>query len=211
MRILLEYEGGAIAFDAAISETHLAQADVTKYPVESGFNVSDHVIRRNRRIIIDAVTTNQTTVASVTEKQGDRVKDGFDRLHELCRKGSLVTVSTMMEIYENCVITAIQTRQDKDSSLVFKPTITLEQLYVIGRNVSGGVQPKELEEVELLDEEAAITGKDLVKAKGTVLDNEKDRIISSIDLLNPVLDFVKPVLELSKPTFEDITIQLPGI
>lgn len=45
-------------FDAMVSESHDAEATVTSFPVSSGFIVSDHVIKQNRRLVLSAVAVN---------------------------------------------------------------------------------------------------------------------------------------------------------
>jgi hypothetical protein len=45
-------------FDAMVSEEHESQSIVTKFPVSSGFLVSDHVINQNRVLKLTAVAVN---------------------------------------------------------------------------------------------------------------------------------------------------------
>ena len=45
-------------FDAMVKEDHEANAIVTKFPVSSGFIVSDHVIKQNRILKLTAVAVN---------------------------------------------------------------------------------------------------------------------------------------------------------
>lgn len=48
----------SIAFDCVVSEAHQASCDITAYPVESGFSVSDHSIRRNRVLNVHGTIMN---------------------------------------------------------------------------------------------------------------------------------------------------------
>lgn len=50
-------------FDAMVSEGHEAQATITSFPVSSGFVVSDHVIKHNRVLVLNAVATNMQNAA----------------------------------------------------------------------------------------------------------------------------------------------------
>lgn len=50
-------------FDAMVSEEHDAQAQVTAFPVSSGFMVSDHLIKRNRVLRLIAVAVNMQNSA----------------------------------------------------------------------------------------------------------------------------------------------------
>ena len=50
-------------FDAMVKEDHAADAIVTKFPVSSGFIVSDHVIKQNRILKLTAVAVNMQNSA----------------------------------------------------------------------------------------------------------------------------------------------------
>lgn len=50
-------------FDAMVSEDHDAQTVVTKFPVSTGFMVSDHVINQNRVLKLTAVAVNMQNSA----------------------------------------------------------------------------------------------------------------------------------------------------
>lgn len=50
-------------FDAMVSEDHESQSVVTKFPVSSGFLVSDHVINQNRILKLTAVAVNMQNSA----------------------------------------------------------------------------------------------------------------------------------------------------
>lgn len=47
-----------LAFDGVVKEAHSGATRITSYPVDSGFMVSDHAIRQNRRIVLDTITSN---------------------------------------------------------------------------------------------------------------------------------------------------------
>lgn len=53
-----------LSFDAVSTEVEKGASVVTKYPVDSGFLVSDHTIRQNKVIQLDAVITTSTHSAS---------------------------------------------------------------------------------------------------------------------------------------------------
>lgn len=64
-------------FDAMVSESHEAEATVTAFPVSSGFVVSDHVIKHNRRLTLKAVAVNmQNSTMWVASVQGLSVITG---------------------------------------------------------------------------------------------------------------------------------------
>lgn len=50
-------------FDAMVSESHSAESVVTKFPVSSGFLVTDHAITQNRVLKLEAVASNMQNAA----------------------------------------------------------------------------------------------------------------------------------------------------
>ena len=47
---------GELVFDSIVSEAHEVSNKVTEFPVDTGFVVSDHVIRKNRVLTMDIVS-----------------------------------------------------------------------------------------------------------------------------------------------------------
>lgn len=64
-------------FDAVVSESHSAESVVTKFPVSSGFLVSDHMITQNRVLKLEAVAVNMQNATMWTASvQGITVLTG---------------------------------------------------------------------------------------------------------------------------------------
>lgn len=64
-------------FDAMVEEAHSAETIVTKFPVSSGFVVSDHAINQNRRLKLTAVAVNmQNSAMWMLSAQGVSVISG---------------------------------------------------------------------------------------------------------------------------------------
>lgn len=64
-------------FDAMVSEGHEAEAVLTKFPVSSGFLVTDHSIIQNRVLVLEAVASNmQNSAMWMTSIQGASVLAG---------------------------------------------------------------------------------------------------------------------------------------
>lgn len=64
-------------FDAVVSESHSAESIVTKFPVSSGFLVSDHMITQNRILKLEAVAVNMQNATMWTASvQGITVLTG---------------------------------------------------------------------------------------------------------------------------------------
>lgn len=57
-----------LAFDGVVKEGHSGSVQVTSYPVDSGFMVSDHAIRQNRIIELDTITSNISMSVATSRK-----------------------------------------------------------------------------------------------------------------------------------------------
>lgn len=57
-----------LAFDGVMRESHSGAVQVTSYPVDSGFVVSDHAIRQNRIITLDTITSNISMSVATSRK-----------------------------------------------------------------------------------------------------------------------------------------------
>lgn len=66
-----------LAFDAAITERHTGAVQVTSYPVDSGFLVSDHAIRQNRIFEAQVVQSNFSMSVKTSRKD---FKESFNEL-----------------------------------------------------------------------------------------------------------------------------------
>ena len=67
----IEYETpegvtGSLRFHEIIEENHSASSEITKYPVQSGFEVTRHAIRKNRVVGITAIISNVVLEGSAT-------------------------------------------------------------------------------------------------------------------------------------------------
>ena len=105
----------ALAFHANISETHTAVSEITKYPTQAGFEISNHAIRKNRVIEIEAIITN-TLINAVGSRQLNYGLDNslivFEALESLVNSGTVCQVSTNLGLYWPVVFTKFRTKQE---------------------------------------------------------------------------------------------------
>lgn len=102
-----------VRFHAVIHEDHSVVADITKYPVQTGFEISNNVIRRNRKISIKALITN-TPIAGARnafEYSTNNAKTVFDTLQSLVQSAEPCEVLTNLGIYNPVIFTKFQTQQ----------------------------------------------------------------------------------------------------
>lgn len=70
MRTLLEWDDGAMEFDATKARGWELAAEVTEFPVEAGTAITDHVRPANGTITMEGVITNSPLVVPSTQAAG---------------------------------------------------------------------------------------------------------------------------------------------
>lgn len=106
---------GSITVDASISESHGLEADTTDHPVETGSDITDNYRKRPRVFTLEAVVTPsplatgyplQTAIGSVTSlsKNDDPVLNAWGEIKRYFDEGTLITISTQPEVYENMAL-----------------------------------------------------------------------------------------------------------
>lgn len=144
---LLDEKGavkGELVFDSIISEGHEVENKVTEFPIDSGFVVSDHVIRKNRVLVMEVVSVRHAFEGrqrdGITSGKANKIKEDFDLLTEMVQKGLRCNVVTILGAYTNCVVTKFKTQQDVSTSTILKASIVLREMNVVGVNPSASRQ-----------------------------------------------------------------------
>ena len=88
---------GNFVIDVFSSETHTNTATLTKYPIEDGSPVSDHVV-------IQPVVLNLQGLIEAKE-EGQNILTAYDDLQALQEAKELLTVVTGLKVYDNMIIT----------------------------------------------------------------------------------------------------------
>jgi hypothetical protein len=103
-----------LRFHTIVSEEHEVTSEVTKYPVQTGFDVSSHVIKKNRKVSISGVISN---VILTTSKENYIYSDTnnsramFLLLEGLVKSGVRCKVVTNLDVYTDVVFTKFKTKQ----------------------------------------------------------------------------------------------------
>jgi len=102
-----------IRFHSVISEEHEARSEITKFPVQEGFNISNHAIKKNRMVTISGIVTN-TQISNAEEfyeygKNNQKVM--FSTLNELVRQATVCEVTTNLGKYTPVIFTKFKTKQ----------------------------------------------------------------------------------------------------
>jgi len=136
---------GGIQLDSTIEESHDNQVQLTQNPVENGVDISDHAISRPKKVqllaivsdsplgvaafaqIVDTITGffGSSTSANITRSQ-----QAYNALVALMDNKEPIVLTTRLVVYDNMVITAIATKQDKNFSRSVLLNISLEQVII---------------------------------------------------------------------------------
>jgi len=123
----------SIRFHAIISESHQASSEITKYPVQLGFLVSNHAIRRNRVVTIEAVISNKLLKGGATAYQyslSSNTKSVFTMIEDLINNKRKATVTTNLGTYYPVIFNSFKTKQEAGMVDSMRLTISGEELIV---------------------------------------------------------------------------------
>tara|TARA_Y100000593_G_scaffold94032_1_gene191200 strand:- start:16276 stop:16869 length:594 start_codon:yes stop_codon:yes gene_type:complete len=125
-----------VEFDSTVEMTTNFRGDVSTHPVESGTRVSDHFTRENPVFQIRGVTTNtpiyEFNEFSSVQNTGKRTKNMYDVLVTMYSTGSLFTLVSDLDSYDNCVIKSIGYTQTVDKVEGLYVDLEVEQIRVVG-------------------------------------------------------------------------------
>ena len=125
-----------IDFHAVISEDHETSATITKYPVATGFHISNHSIRHNRMIVVegsisnvrlDSVSTQTQTVAD-TDYGDNATRDIKAVLDALIINGTECRVTSNLGDYYPVVFSKFKTKQGAGMVDSMRFTMTGEEI-----------------------------------------------------------------------------------
>lgn len=115
-QITYEVDGleSVLRFHSVIAEEHEVATQVTKFPVQSGFNISNHAIKMNRVVTIKGAVTNHQVVGAEAFNSFDDSKNVvrlmFEVLKELVRGAVPCEVTTNFGKYNPVIFTKYSTK-----------------------------------------------------------------------------------------------------
>jgi len=101
-------------FHSIFTEDHSASTEITKFPVQTGFTVSTHAIRKNRLVSIDALVSNTPVAHTVTSQNWGRTNNSkavFKELKHLVNDAVVCKVVTNLEVYTNVIFNKFSSQQ----------------------------------------------------------------------------------------------------
>jgi len=104
-----------IRFHSVIFEDHEVSNEITKFPVQSGFDISNHSIRKNRKISLSAMVSNTQMLNSAEFHEyssQDNSRTMHDMLTVLVREAISCTVITNLDEYTPVIFKRFKTKQE---------------------------------------------------------------------------------------------------
>jgi hypothetical protein len=101
-----------LRFHSVIAEEHEVTTEITKFPVQSGFNVSNHAIKKNRKVTISGLISNHLIIGAEEfhEYGGNNTKIVFGTLKDLVRRATPCEVNTNFGDYTPVIFNKFKTK-----------------------------------------------------------------------------------------------------
>jgi len=104
---------GIINFDLELAEGHSMSNSVTRYNVEDGADVSDHIQNELESGTVSGFVSNFSIFDG--EIFENKAQLAYDTLRDLWKKRQLVDIFTVLRVYEGVAITSININRDASS------------------------------------------------------------------------------------------------
>ncbi len=144
---------GSLVVDAAITELHEMEAEITDYPIESGEEASDNRRKLPRRYsMTGVVAASPLGIAQVTGLNRPlSVQAGFDALERLHEEDELFEMVSKLKIYKSMMISKISIERSSAQGEAIFFNAEMRQLIIVSTeqtsirvasNTSGGASNK---------------------------------------------------------------------
>ena len=124
-----KYGVGTITFDLVLSENHNFNSSVTKHPVQDGSEISDHIDRELESGTLNGLITNYSL--NYGEITTNRAQDTFEALVSLWKEETPVTITTVLKVYNDVVITSMPFMRDNTQGESLPISISFEKIEVV--------------------------------------------------------------------------------
>lgn len=157
-----------LRFHAVIFEEHEASNEITQFPVQSGFNISNHAIRHNRKVSVSGIVSNHLIIGAEEFHRygGNNSRIMFSALQELILNATPCEVNTNLGDYSPVIWNRIKTKQQAGETDILRFTLYGQEVQ-LGLSENRGT-PALLEFTPLTSAERAAMVAELLKV-GTVV------------------------------------------
>lgn len=118
--------GGFLAF-VCTDESHSDGMEVTNHAVQQGFVVTDHILRKPSTLSLNVIVEGDFFGLSIDDK--------YTQAIEFMRLGEVVDVVTTTRLYNNMIITSIDSMTDTKSEKLLSMRIDLIEIRIVNAEV----------------------------------------------------------------------------
>lgn len=121
-----------IAFHATIEEDHEINTQLTEFPVQTGFSISNHTIKKNKKFKITGLISNIILSGQIDYGTSDNTALMHETFQTLVRNSTVCEVITNLGIYSPVVFTKYKNNQKAGTMDSLPFTLIGEELMVKG-------------------------------------------------------------------------------
>lgn len=98
---------GTIEVDILVEQEHKLESEVTEHPVEDGFPVADHVIRKPLKVsMVVGITLSPVTWLDRLGAEPDKIESALAKFEEIYKNAQPITIMTPTNVWDNMVMTS---------------------------------------------------------------------------------------------------------
>lgn len=137
---------GGFTIDVAVRESHQFPSEVTRLPVETGTDITDHIRNRPVVVTLDGIVSDTPIGAVAGLRPPDSLPsdDAYSTMLEIRDAREPVTITTSLATYENMALQnlVVPRRSDTGDALRFQATFTQIQLVTNERTTIRTTEPR---------------------------------------------------------------------
>ncbi len=121
---------GLIECDVLIEQEITLSSEVTEHPVEDGFPIHDHVIRKPIKLAMTIAISNLpvTWYDRFDGSSPDRIPYAIAALEAIYKAGDPITIVTQEKVYDNMVMTDCRIPKNRDNGRILKVPLEFTQI-----------------------------------------------------------------------------------
>lgn len=119
---------GAIELDASIDEIHVASNEVSRFPVEVGADITDHVRRQPYELTIRGIVTDHPIGLTTFVGTAGRSIEAYGKALLMAAEGQLITVVTTLNTYDDMVIESLEVPRNSQRGYAVEMNIRLREV-----------------------------------------------------------------------------------
>lgn len=128
--------------DISQSESHERSNLVTKNPIESGADVSDHIQIQPAKLTISGIVSATPVQILGLGGGNSRVSDAYSALKNIATERELVDITTGIEVYQNMALVTLTVPRDRETGRSMRFTALFEEIFIVeSQVVSVGASP----------------------------------------------------------------------